>query len=129
MNTTIDDEREAARRIVESGRRDLAVMMVLLGGLRHGNNEAYRERIAMLEISEEILKESSYYKYLIEKGEEQGAAKGRLEQVRLMHDVLNDRFGNIPDWAEAKLAEASADVLRNWLRRSVSAPNIVSVFE
>jgi hypothetical protein len=36
---------------------------------------------------------------------------GRLE---LLRDLLEDRFGKLPAWAEAKIASAAPETLKAW---------------
>ncbi len=50
----------------------------------------------------------------IRQGMEQGRATERRE---LLQGILEDRFGQLPNWAEAKLAAATPETLKAWSHR------------
>jgi len=58
---------------------------------------------------------------LIERGEAKGLAKG-LEQL------LEHRFGPLPDAIRDRISAASPDQLKAWLRAARTAPSLDSVF-
>ncbi|MBI4904758.1 MAG: hypothetical protein HY820_14045 [Acidobacteria bacterium] len=58
MDATLEQQREAARRVNESRREGLRTQMALLGSLRYGSGEAYLERIGRMLLSKEILRET-----------------------------------------------------------------------
>jgi predicted transposase YdaD len=71
MDSSEEEQREAAARIVASGDRGLAFRMALLAGLRYGNREEILERLDGM-ITEEQLKESSFYKEILQEGLAEG---------------------------------------------------------
>ena len=50
----------------------------------------------------------------IRQGMEQGRA---IERRELLQGILEDRFGQLPNWAAAKLAAATPETLKAWSHR------------
>ena len=62
----------------------------------------------------------------LEKGLEQGIGKGQAELVELL---LRQRFGALPDWAQARLRQAERAQLEIWALRVLEAGSLEEVFE
>jgi hypothetical protein len=138
MDASVEQQREAARRIQSSGREALQMQMALMGTLRYGSREAFYERIGRMLLTKEILRQSPLWQEIERegqrvgeaigeaRGEARGEEKGARSTVRLLLEV---RFGSLPDWAEEKLGSASLDFLKHWLKRATSATSLEDVFE
>lgn len=154
MNATVEEQREAARRVQASGREGLQMQMALLGTLRYGSREAFIERIGRMLLTKEILRESPLWQEIEREasaigeargqaigeargqaigeargqaiGEARGEANGERRAVRIL---LETRFGPLPQWTEEKLAAADTSLLEHWLKRGVSANSLAAVFE
>jgi predicted transposase YdaD len=143
MDSTEDEQREAAARIVASGDRGMAFRMALLGGLRYGNRQEILERLDGM-ITEEQLKESSFYKEILQEGLaeglKQGRAEGRAEGRLAGHAegvkigkrealvrVLTKRFGRLPAWSLERIESASTRSLNAWMDRAVQAKSLDDV--
>ncbi len=65
----------------------------------------------------------------LEKGLEQGLEKGREQGMQhLLSRQLSRRFGNLPSWAEQRLAAGSAAELANWSEAVLDAATLEEVF-
>jgi predicted transposase YdaD len=146
MNATVEEQREAARRLKSSGREGLQMQMALLGTLRYGSREAFYERIGRMLLTKEILRESPLWQEIEREaravgeaegqaigeakgqsiGEAIGKAKGERHIVRVF---LETRFGPLPEWVEQKLATAGTETLDLWAKRAAIAPSLSVVFE
>jgi predicted transposase YdaD len=66
---------------------------------------------------------------IAEQWEQQGIEKGiPVGEVLLLKRQLTRRFGPIPQWVEAKLAEAEPAQLEVWGERVLDAPLLEAVF-
>ncbi len=70
----------------------------------------------------------------LEQGLERGRREGRMEGRRaaatsLLQGQLEHRFGTIPEWAAARIAQADADTLQGWALKVLDARQIEDVFE
>ncbi|MBF0611310.1 MAG: Rpn family recombination-promoting nuclease/putative transposase [Magnetococcales bacterium] len=64
------------------------------------------------------------------KGELKGALKGELKgNAEMLLNLLQDRFGSVPDWARSKLFEADLDTLKKWSKRLFGAEKIEQIFQ
>jgi len=126
MDATVEQQREAARRIAKSQREGLRMMMALLGGFRYGSTEAFNERLGHMLLTDDILRESPLWKEIEREGELRGKAEGQRGTLRTL---LEDRFGPLPPWAEEKLGNADAATLRTLVTRVLSAPSLESFFD
>lgn len=62
--------------------------------------------------------------------EQRGHQMGRQEGVvRTLLLLLKRRFGPIPDWATAKLANADLKTLETWTERILDAESLHEVFQ
>ena len=62
----------------------------------------------------------------IEKGIEQGTHTGIAETL---HTLLQQKFGDLPDWVNQRLQHADTAVLQHWVVRFVHARTLHDVFE
>ncbi len=62
----------------------------------------------------------------LEKGLQQGMRKG---EVQLLQHMLRHRFGELPDWVEARLSNASAEQLEQWAERLLDIDGLDSLFD
>ncbi|HIJ84595.1 MAG: hypothetical protein HW380_457 [Magnetococcales bacterium] len=59
------------------------------------------------------------------KGEKEGEKKGG---AKMLTRLLQRRFGDLPDWAEKKIAAAEPPALEEWAFRFVDAKSLDEVF-
>lgn len=123
MDATVAEQTEAARLVLATGRKGLAMRLALLGVLRYGSYEAFFERIGRM-LTKELLQDSPLWREIEEKGLSAGRSEGRSEGLRR---TLRTRFVVIPGWAELRIQKATdADVERWWVS-SITAESIDSV--
>lgn len=93
-----------------------------------------REEIkSMLGLNEIELKQTRFYQEVIEEGRQEGRHEGRYEgrhegEQILLQRMLTRRFGKMPEWAEARLQQASPEQLEQWADRLLDAPTLDAVF-
>jgi predicted transposase YdaD len=76
----------------------------------------------------EQLKESSFYKYILEEGLQKGRAEGRQEGgAALLRHQLEHRFGPLPKWAASMIEEADSLKLEEWGTRLLDAGSLEEV--
>lgn len=68
---------------------------------------------------------TSWERMGIEKGRQEGLLQGKAATLRRL---LARRFGEVPEWAERRLAEAANDDLDRWTDSILEAKNLASVF-
>ncbi len=119
----LHDRREAVRKIVAriaalpsgADRRTALDALYVLAGLRRlaGTvDEEAKDMPLIIDIREnEVL--GPVYQRGLEEGERRGEAKGKAEgilegQFTLIRNLIEKRFGEIPDWAEQRLAKKSS---------------------
>jgi hypothetical protein len=62
-------------------------------------------------------------------GEERGLAKGLLQgKVAILKRMLVRRFGELPEWAESRLAAARAQELDRWSDCILDAGRLTDIF-
>lgn len=55
---------------------------------------------------------------------------GMLEGgIEMLLELLQERFGSVPDWVRSKLAEADMDTLKRWSKRVSGAEKIEQIFQ
>jgi hypothetical protein len=54
-------------------------------------------------------------------GREEGRESARRDDLRA---ILRRRFGAVPEWAESRIASASAETLRDWILRCIDAATV-----
>jgi len=67
----------------------------------------------------------SFLKKYYDQGLEQGVVQGELQ---LLSRQLRKRFGELPEWAEQMLKEASGGMLEIWSERILTAVSLDDVF-
>jgi len=105
-----------------------------------------REEIKiMLALNEIELKQTRFYQEVVEEGRQEGIQKGRQEGIQkgrqegmqkgrqegeqiLLQRMLTRRFGELPDWAQKRLLQASPEQLEQWADRLLDVPTLDSVF-
>jgi predicted transposase YdaD len=134
MNSTLAQQREAARRISAQPDTSAAVLLAILARLRYDDTEAYLESIGMI-LTPEILMESPFTTELIaktlERGRQEGRHEGRQEGRHLgehdfLHKILEARFGPLPVWAEERLQSATDEDMLRWALKAPSAESLES---
>lgn len=65
----------------------------------------------------------------LQAGEQKGRQEGRQEGgCVILRDQIQAKFGQVPDWVQAHLAQADVQALRQWSINMLSAERIESVF-
>ncbi len=64
-----------------------------------------------------------------EEGLEEGARKGLMLARATLTRLLSRRFGPPPEWALARMQEASIEQIDMWLDRILDAPTLEAVFD
>ena len=71
------------------------------------------------------------FRVLEELEKSEARAEGREEERDARRDdlraILRRRFGAVPEWAELRIATASAEALRDWILRSIDAATVEQV--
>ena len=63
-------------------------------------------------------------------GRQEGRQEGRLEEAReVVRTQLTFKFGEVPEWVEAKLANANHDQLKVWMRDVLFANGLEEMFK
>jgi hypothetical protein len=58
-------------------------------------------------------------------GRREGRREGRLEEAhRILRKQIGLKFGDLPDWAEQRLAHASPEQLEEWSAAILSADSL-----
>ena len=66
----------------------------------------------------------------IEKGMEKGLAQGAHTGIaETLHTLLQEKFGDLPEWVNQRLQQADTAVLQHWVVRFVHAQSLHDVFE
>ncbi len=116
------DHREAVRKIVgriagltsADERRKTLLALYTLAGLRHLSktvDEETKNMPLMIDIRDnEVL--GPIYERGLEEGEQRGEQSGLIKgELALLREIIQKRFGAIPDWAAQRLAAKSSDEL------------------
>lgn len=130
MDASDQEEYEAQHRIAASDQAGtLAGYMAMLYGLRYREEEARRRISKMYELlTEEMMLESSMVQRWLRQGREEGRKEGgTIAVTKLVRTILTSRFGEIPDWAESRLQEASLESLEEWTIRMMHATTLEDV--
>jgi hypothetical protein len=121
LDSSPTDLRVAFEELEAADEDVLTTRLFLLGGLRYGSREAFLQKLNQMILSEEVLKESSTYRYLINKGRRHGLDEGFRKALTVL---LKHRFGVIPTSARTKLRAASRETLDRWLEQVLDAPTL-----
>jgi predicted transposase/invertase (TIGR01784 family) len=85
-----------------------------------------REEIrTMLALNEIELKQTRFYQEIAEEGRQEGRLEG--ERI-LLQRMLVRRFGELPNWVEARLAETDGVQLELWAEKLLFAHELEAVF-
>lgn len=117
---------EQANQLPEPERRRVFTQMSLLVGLRGASEHFRMEMKAMgvyIEIEENVVLKDIYDAGM-EKGREEGRQEARASMATVLHTLIEDRFGPLPGWAEARITGASIAELERWARNVLSAPTM-----
>ncbi len=88
-----------------------------------------RENLLDIEEDEKMRYVSSIEQFAMEEGMQQGLSQGLHQgQAKILARMLVNRFGELPDWAQNKLASASDAELEAWTDTLFSAETIKDVF-
>lgn len=80
---------------------------------------------ALDEPEETIMRLTSIERVMLRREKEAGRQEG---SCAMLHDLIQEKFGDVPDWVQAHLAQADAQALRQWSINVLSADRIESVF-
>ncbi|MBF0428358.1 MAG: hypothetical protein HQL94_05500 [Magnetococcales bacterium] len=65
-----------------------------------------------------------------QEGFESGEQRGKLEErIEMLIDLLQERFGSVPDWVRSRLAEADLNTLKGWSKKIFGAEKIEQIFQ
>ena len=65
----------------------------------------------------------------IQKGLQQGLQQGSHTGIAgVLHAMLQQKFGDLPDWVNQRLQQADTIVLQQWALRFVNAESLQDVF-
>jgi len=136
MKVTPDELRRAQEGLIAARRPGLAVQFALLGGLRYGTKELFEERLAAM-TTEEIIEDSYFYTWVLEKGEKKGQEKGlergleqgreqgeRTGRAKSLIELLTTRFGPLSDLTVNRVLSADSGTLTRWFTRSCTASSL-----
>lgn len=129
MDASVDEQREAARRLEISGREGLIEQMALLGSFRYGGRENFLERIGRMLITEDLLRQSPLWKELERKGRVAGRAEAKAVAGDALRQLLVFRFGPLPDWAEQKLNNADLRTVQRFIKQTAAAATLDSALQ
>ncbi|MBL8209328.1 MAG: hypothetical protein JNK87_01375 [Bryobacterales bacterium] len=145
MDATVEEQREAARRLRDSGRDGLQMQMALLGALRYGSRRSFLERIGPMLLTKDILRESPMWQEIEKEARAEGLAKGIAQGVtegmaqgiaqgvaegqtagerRALQKILSRRFGTLPSAIEQRIAAADLDTLERWIEQAIVADSL-----
>ncbi len=65
-----------------------------------------------------------------QQGRQEGRQEGRREEAALLlNKLVGLKYGDLPDWAELKLQQASTEELEHWAERILFADNLEQLFD
>lgn len=83
----------------------------------------------MLELHDVDLRQTRFYREVFAEGLTEGETRGEARgEAKLLRKQLTRRFGPLPAWAEAKLAEAEPARLEAWGERVLDAATLEEIF-
>lgn len=139
MDSSVEEQKEAVRRVAGTGNRELISRLAMLCGLRYGKEGAWRiiESMDNL-ITREMMRESSVVQTWLEEGEEVGLEKGiekgiekgrRAEATRVLRLILAKRFQSIPAWVEDRLLSADPEQLEELVVLAATSTSLDDMFK
>ncbi|WP_404375497.1 hypothetical protein [Vreelandella aquamarina] len=67
---------------------------------------------------------------LLNDARREGREEGRLAEAReVLRTQLTFKFGDMPDWVEARLAQADHDQLKGWMRDVLFVDSLEAMFK
>lgn len=129
------DHKDAVRRIVEriaglgaADRETALSQLLILAGLRH-LEEAVEQEARKMPILNDIL-DNKVLGREFKRGLEEGKREGELEgELTILRRLIEKRFGEIPSWAEERLAGRSTAELEELSVRVLDAESIEDVLK
>ncbi len=69
-----------------------------------------------------------FEEYALKRGRQEGLQEGRAGIQRILRHQLQRRFGELPEWAEARLGSATLEDLESWGERILDAVLLEDIF-
>ncbi len=93
----------------------------------------FGEELRQIEEDKKMPYVTSVERIGIEKGMQQGMQQGIQQGIQqgemaIIKHQLTRRFGQLPEWANERLAQASSDELKLWADRLLDAASIDEIF-
>jgi len=140
MKVTPDELRRAQEGLIAARRPGLAVQFAVLGGLRYGTKELFEERLAAM-TTEEIIEDSYFYTWVLEKGEKKGLEQGREQglergletgreqgkQIGLAEgliSLLTARFGALSGRTADRIRSSDVETLSRWITQCATGASL-----
>lgn len=129
------DQREAVAEILRrisrqplAQRREAVAELLILSGLR-GLKALVQEEIKRMPVSIDI-HENEFLEEIYQEGLEKGLEKGAAAAAQeILLEVLEQRFGSLPDEARARIQTADLATIRQWTRRLGSVTTLEQFFQ
>jgi predicted transposase YdaD len=128
---------QSIARLPERQRMDRFAQLLILSGLRKAEKIVEKEARNMA--FEMTIENNSYLRRLyeaekraVELGEKRGEKRGEIRgeergQRRLLRRLLEERFGELPAWADKKLEAADVATMESWTPRLLEAKRLEDV--
>lgn len=119
------------RRLYERGyaRQDILELFRFIDWvltLPAGLETRFQTELVQLEAQRHMRYVTSIERMGIAKGIEEGIQQG---EALVLRRLLARRFGELPDWVEERLTQASRQELETWADRVLDAPGLEAVFQ
>jgi predicted transposase YdaD len=138
----VENPRESALRVLreigelpQPERGDALAKLLVISGLRRLHGEI-RQEVRHMPLFEHPL-ENPFLLDLFLEGKEEGKAEGKAEGIamgreqaraaeaaRFITQILQHRFGPLPEWAQTKIKAESVERLENLVDQVLDAPNL-----
>ncbi len=98
----------------------------------------FGEAVDQIEGEHDVAYVTSIERLAEKRGRQEGAREGRLEGRRegrhqsaeeTLRGLLKRKFGAVPDWADARIAQADGETLQRWTLGLLDADTVEAVFE
>ncbi len=134
MLSDAQTQAEAVRRVLshikelpDNEKHDWLERIMALAGLR-GAEPVIAEEANKMSISLDI-RNNKFFQEAFHYGREEGHMKGHTEgQLAVVEDVLETRFGALPDWARQKLSSLDQAALADARKRMLTATTLENFF-